>query len=127
MPSRLVALLLLCLAGGPVLQADERVTTGLDTVADFRLKDFRGKQYALSDFKDNKLVVGVFLGTECPLAKLYAPRLARLFEQYESRGVAFVGFNANQQDSLTEIASHARRHGIPFPVLKDLGNPGVTE
>ena len=38
------------------------------------------------------------------------------------KGVSFVGINSNQQDSLTEIAAHARRHGVGFPVLKDLGN-----
>ena len=31
----------------------------------------------------------VFFGTECPLAKLYAPRLAELAAKYEPRGVGF--------------------------------------
>ncbi|MCH5372979.1 MAG: redoxin domain-containing protein, partial [Planctomycetes bacterium] len=63
-----------------------------------------------------------FLGTECPLAKLYGPRLARLCSEYESRGVGFLGVMANSQDSVTEIAAYARRHEIPFPLLKDVGN-----
>ena len=61
-----------------------------------------------------------FLGTECPLAKLYAPRLAALAKEYESRGVVFVGIDANRQDAATEIAAYARQHGIEFPILKDL-------
>jgi peroxiredoxin/mono/diheme cytochrome c family protein len=91
-------------------------------VHDFSLPDYRGKKYSLSDFRDSKFVVGIFLGTECPLAKLYAQRLERLSEKYEPNGVTFVGFYANQQDSLTEIASFARRNSIDFPLLKDLGN-----
>ncbi len=91
-------------------------------VAPFELRDYRGKLYTLSDFVDSKYVVAVFLGTECPLAKLYAPRLAKLSDEFSSQGVSFVGINSNQQDSLTEIAAHARRHGVGFPVLKDLGN-----
>ncbi|HEY2412511.1 MAG TPA: redoxin domain-containing protein [Pirellulaceae bacterium] len=91
-------------------------------VASFTLADFRGKQHQLSDFSDQKLIVVAFLGTECPLAKLYGPKLAKLADEYSSRGVAFIGINANQQDSLTEIAAYARQHGIEFPLLKDLEN-----
>jgi len=103
------------------VQAAESAPVG-QKVEDFTLKDYRGKTHSLSDFDKSKLVVVAFLGTECPLAKLYAARLAALAEDYAARGVAFVGINANRQDSITEIASHARVHGIDFPVLKDLGN-----
>ncbi|GIW79806.1 MAG: thiol-disulfide isomerase [Gemmatales bacterium] len=90
--------------------------------APFELKDYRGKRYTLDSFKDYKILVVAFLGTECPLAKLYGSRLAKLADEFEKRGVGFVGINSNTQDSITEIAAHARRHGIKFPVLKDLGN-----
>ena len=87
-----------------------------------QLKDYRGRDYSLSDFKDQKLVVVAFLGTECPLAMLYGPRLAELAGRFESRGAAFVGVNANSQDSLAEIAAYARTHKIEFPILKDLNH-----
>src|SRR5262249_14434814 len=58
--------------------------------------------------------------TECPLAKLYAPRLVELAKQYGPKGVVFLGLDSNRQDSVTEIASYARIHGIEFPILKDL-------
>jgi peroxiredoxin len=86
----------------------------------FQLQDFRGKEHTLADYRDSKLVVIAFLGTECPLAKLYGPRLASLAERYEPQGVSFIGINANVQDSLTEIAAYARVHGIHFPILKDV-------
>ena len=47
-------------------------------VDDFTLQDFRGKSHSLAELKDAKLVVVAFLGVECPLSKLYAPRLAEL-------------------------------------------------
>lgn len=103
------------------LHADEGETKER-SVVDFRLKDYRGKEHALADFRDNQFVVGIFLGTECPLAKLYGSRVAELSKQFGPRGVAFVGFISNQQDSITEISSYARRHAIEFPVLKDLKN-----
>ena len=91
-------------------------------ISSFRLKDYRGKVHDLSDFKESKFVVAIFLGTECPLAKLYAPRLVELHNEFSAQGVSFVGINSNQHDSITEIAGHARRHGIQFPILKDLRN-----
>ncbi|NOZ38698.1 MAG: redoxin domain-containing protein [Planctomycetes bacterium] len=90
-------------------------------VDSFTLKDFRGKTHSLDDIKSPWIVVA-FLGTECPLAKLYGPRLMALQEKYEPLGVSFLAINANLQDSVTEIAAYARIHGIEFPILKDLGN-----
>lgn len=90
--------------------------------APFTLHDYRGKEVALADFQKSKLVVVAFLGTECPLVRLYGSRLAELAQEYEPKGVAFVGINANVQDSITEMAAYARRHNIGFPILKDTGN-----
>ena len=39
--------------------------------------------------------------------------------EYGPKGVAFVGIDANQQDSLLEIGHYVRVHKIDFPVLKD--------
>lgn len=91
-------------------------------IDDFTLRDYHGQLHSLSDYGESKLVVVVFMGTQCPLAKLYSPRLAQLSDEFAPRGVQFVGVFPNRQDSVTEIASHARRHGITFPLLKDLGN-----
>jgi peroxiredoxin len=91
-------------------------------VDEFRLQDYRGKWHALSDYKDKQVVVLAFLGTECPLAKLYGPRLSALAQRYESVGVTFLAVNANRQDSVTDISLYARDHNIHFPVLKDVAN-----
>ncbi|MFP6762161.1 MAG: redoxin domain-containing protein [Planctomycetaceae bacterium] len=92
------------------------------TVHEFAARDYRGRKHQLSDYAASPVVVLVFIGTECPLAKLYAPRLAALHRKFKSDGVTFLGINSNRQDSMTEISAHARRHGIQFPVLRDSGN-----
>ena len=102
-------------------EATDRQTSLGRQVTPFTLKDFRGKTHSLDDL-ESPVVVVAFLGTECPLAKLYGPRLAKLYEQYESQGVTFLAINANVQDSITEIAAYARTHKIEFPILKDLEN-----
>ena len=64
----------------------------------------------------------IFLGTECPVARLAGPRLAELAARYRDQGVAFVGIDSNAQDSLADIAHYAKEHKITFPILKDPGN-----
>jgi peroxiredoxin len=91
------------------------------TIEPFRLQDFRGAWHALDDWSDRKGLVVVFLGVECPLCRLYGPRLAELAAEYEGRGVTFIGVDSNQQDSLGEIAHYAQEHRIDFPLLKDPG------
>lgn len=84
----------------------------------FALQDYLGARHELAQWAESKAVVVVFLGCECPLAKLYGPRLAELAARYPE--VQFLGVNANQQDSLQEIAHYAQKHQIEFPILKDV-------
>lgn len=88
----------------------------------FSLKDFQGKEYTLDSFKEQKLLVIVFVNAECPLAKLYGPKLAAMDKEYGTKGVAFIAADPNAQDGITKIAAFARTHQITFPVLKDLNN-----
>jgi peroxiredoxin len=96
--------------------ADSRVGA---TIGGFTLQDALGAKHSLAELHDKRAVVVVFLGTECPLAKLYGSRLAELDAEYRAKGVAILGIDANQQDSLLEIGHYVRAHKIEFPVLKD--------
>ncbi len=92
-------------------------------VADFSLPDVRtGKPVALADFKDRKAMVVVFLGTACPINNSYAPRLAELAKLYDAKGVQFLAINSNRIDSAKDVAEHAKKYELPFPVLKDSAN-----
>jgi peroxiredoxin len=91
----------------------------LDT---FELSNNYGKSIALREFADKPLIVLAFLGTECPLAKLYGPRLNELQEKFAAQGVQVIGVNSNKQDSLTELTAYVHRSQIDFPMLKDVGN-----
>lgn len=97
---------------------DERIGRPIE---DFTLDDFYGQPHHLSDFGDKQLVVVAFLGVDCPMVQQYIPRLITLAEQFQEQ-VAFVGINANQQDSLTEMNAFAESHALTFPLLKDPGN-----
>ncbi|MFN0198178.1 MAG: redoxin domain-containing protein [Planctomycetaceae bacterium] len=92
------------------------------TVGNFTLEDFRGKEVSLNDFADRDVIVIAFIGTECPLAKLYTTRLVQLHAEYNSQSIAFLAIDSNRQDSLAELAAHARNFAVEFPLLKDAGN-----
>ncbi|MFK7818165.1 MAG: redoxin domain-containing protein, partial [Planctomycetaceae bacterium] len=89
------------------------------TFDSLELKDTYGKSHNLSTLGNKKLTVVVFLGTECPLAKLYGPRMRQLAARFADQDVAFIGVNSNVQDSLTEVAAYVNRAKIQFPMLLD--------
>jgi peroxiredoxin/mono/diheme cytochrome c family protein len=115
-----LAAVLVCACTLPTAAA-EKSSIGKQ-ISDFSLRDYHGKPVALGDFADSKLVVVAFLGTDCPLVKLYGPRLDGLAKKYASAGVAFLGINSNRQDQPREIGAFARLHGITIPILKDPDN-----
>jgi peroxiredoxin/mono/diheme cytochrome c family protein len=102
----------------------EPATKDVRKANDFRLEDPRDRGVvSLAELRQkNKAVVLVFLGVECPLSNQFLSVLSDLRGQYAEKGVAFVGINANAQDGRERVAVHARKHEIPFPVVKDPGN-----
>jgi mono/diheme cytochrome c family protein/peroxiredoxin len=89
-------------------------------VADWELPRPDGPTWSLArDGRDARVVVVLFLGTQCPINNLYLPAVADLHKKYGPKGVLFVGINSNQQDDPAAVARHAREYGLPFVVLKD--------
>jgi peroxiredoxin/mono/diheme cytochrome c family protein len=122
-----LALTVLAVAGVLIRKKAGRAAPGAPRVerpvADFALRDVvSGRTVALADSAGKPAVALVFLGIDCPIAELYMPRLAALCRAFEGRGVAFLGVNANAHDAVEEIAAHAQRLGVPFPVLRDERN-----
>ncbi len=119
--SILALLAIACASGASARAADVRPVPLGKAVGDFTLNDALGAKRSLAEWKDRRAVVVVFLGTECPLAKLYGKRLGDLDREYAPKGVQIVGINSNQQDTLQELLGYGRKHDIDFPLLKDAG------
>ncbi|MDP6444318.1 MAG: redoxin domain-containing protein [Pirellulaceae bacterium] len=68
-----------------------------------------------------KWKVVCFLGSECPLARLYGARLQKLAAEFRSDGVQLVGVNSNRQDSPADIERYLEKHRLTFPIIKDVG------
>ncbi|MBD54125.1 MAG: thiol-disulfide isomerase [Rhodopirellula sp.] len=91
-------------------------------ISPFTLDNCYGRAVSLDTFTNKKAIVVAFLGTECPLAKLYGPRLEKLQQTFGTDDVAIIGINSNKQDSLSEVLAYSHRHKISFQMLKDLRN-----
>ncbi|HEY1783997.1 MAG TPA: redoxin domain-containing protein, partial [Pirellulales bacterium] len=68
---------------------------------------------------DDELLVVAFIGSECPLARLYGPRLTEIDQLAD---VAVVGVNPNYQDSPADVERFRRQYHAEFPIVKDVGN-----
>ncbi|HUQ71660.1 MAG TPA: redoxin domain-containing protein, partial [Planctomycetaceae bacterium] len=107
---------------GAVCGAEAISRAELQTVSAFQLVDAAGKVTEVAPQTDRQLIVIGFLGTECPLARHYGPRLSQLAEEFSKRNVRFIGVNSNSQDSQQDVSAFADEFRIAFPILKDPGN-----
>jgi len=118
-----LACLLLLFAAAPTVAGTAEAPRGVGhTVKAFELKDLQGVTHTLAEMEKAPAVVVTFLGVECPLAKLYAPRLTELAQEFSQQGVVFLAIDANAQDSLAEMTHFARTYHLSIPFLKDPGN-----
>ena len=62
-------------------------------VDSFRLTDHQGKEWTNDDFRGSNATVYAFIGTQCPLAKMYSTKLVEIEKQYRD--------DLNQMHTLT--------------------------
>jgi peroxiredoxin/mono/diheme cytochrome c family protein len=99
--------------------APHKMSTSKDRLTHFALKDTKGATRTLREFDNKRVIVLLFIGTECPMANSYMEPLAQMAGRYGAKGVQFLAVNANLDDDLDKVARHAKEYRIPFPVLKD--------
>jgi thiol-disulfide isomerase/thioredoxin len=99
----------------------------------FKLPGVDGRDHALNDFKDAKLLLVVFTCNHCPTAQAYESRIAQLHADYKDRGVALVAISPNDDqavrldelgytdvgDSFTDMKLRAEERKFEFPYLYD--------
>lgn len=91
---------------------------------DFRLPNIDGAQVSLGDLAGGKALVVMFICNHCPFVKHIAGQLAKLHEDYQPKGVHFVGISSNDitthpEDSPEAMKGEARAQGYRFPYLYD--------
>lgn len=112
---------------------------GLKTLAigaaapDFDLPGVDGKNHALKDFADKRLLLVVFTCNHCPTAQAYEQRILKLHADYRDKGVALVAISPNDAaavrldelgytdvgDSFEDMKLRAKERQFTFPYLYD--------
>lgn len=63
--------------------------------------------------------VVLFLSVKCPCSNSYNERITGLAKRFAGKPVRIVGVYPNTDETVTEIAAHARRNGFTFPIFRD--------
>ncbi len=122
--------------------ADTPQTLALGSTApDFNLPGVDGRDWALKNFADAKILAIVFTCTHCPTAQYYEERIKKIVTDYKSKGVAVVGIMPNDpksvrldelgwtdlSDSFDEMKIRAKDRAYNFPYLYDGDTEAVSK
>ncbi|TWU25574.1 thioredoxin family protein [Bythopirellula polymerisocia] len=91
---------------------------------DFSLVNVDGTTVSLGDFSGAPALLVMFICNHCPFVKHVADELARLGQDYKSKGAAIVAINSNDvanypADSPEQMVAEAEDRGYVFPYLYD--------
>ena len=91
---------------------------------DFNLPDPSGKLYTLNDFSEARALLIIFMCNHCPFVIHLRQALSSFASEYQARGLAVVGINANDitnrpDDSPEMMAEEIKLAGYTFPYLFD--------
>ncbi len=99
----------------------------------FRLPGVDGREHALSDYAQAKVLVVLFTCNHCPTAQAYEARVAKFHQDYKDKGVALVSISPNDPlavrldelgytdlgDSFEDMKVRAKDHRYTYPYLYD--------
>ncbi len=83
---------------------------------DFRLKSEDGKEYRLSDFRGQVVVLN-FWATWCPPCRYEMPSLERARLKVEGQGIVILAVNVGEDE--TTVFAFTGRYRVKFPLLLD--------
>lgn len=107
-PHFLVAISLLCLGSAPVVPAQSQALAS----------DLEGKSFDPFRAAQGKVVVLIFVRTDCPISNRYAPTIQQLRTRYESQAAFFLVY-PDKKETADSIRKHTREFGYTFPALRD--------
>jgi peroxiredoxin len=91
---------------------------------DFNLPGIDGQDHSLDSYKDEKVLVLVFMCNHCPYVQGIIQRLISLQDKFKDKGVKFVGINANDSENYSEdgfdkMSEYAKDWDLNFDYLRD--------
>jgi len=106
-----------------VLLKSELVLKNGDNAPDFELLGIDDRKHSISDFKDYKGMLVVFMCNHCPYVQAKTTALVEIYEKFKGK-VAMIGINSNDpanypDDSFENMKKFAKERGIGFTYLVD--------
>src|SRR5829696_4054375 len=92
------------------------------TIEDFTLPDVSGQERTLKSLAGKNGTVLLFIAVQCPVSNAYNERMEKLAADYQAKGIAVIGINANAAEDAAAVKVHAAEHKLSFPILKDPAN-----
>ncbi len=105
----IIILMIACYGEAPI---------GPEILPDLRLKEFKGKERMLSNYKFSVLIVN-FWATWCEPCKEEIPYLNSLYNKYKDKGVLIIGITEDDEESVDKFAKSVP---INYPIMLDDGN-----
>ena len=91
-------------------------------VHNFRLKNLSNRITSFNSLKGETLTVIDFWATWCKPCEKSLPKLVQLSNEFEDKGVNFVGISIDGPRNLAKVKPFARSLGVKYPVLLDLNS-----
>jgi peroxiredoxin len=107
-----------------VRTASTMLDLGIDA-PDFELIDVVSNQtISLANFSDSKALLVMFISVHCPFVKHVQKELAKIGQDYVSKGLGMIAISANDiekypDDSPENLKNLAQSEGFNFPVCHD--------
>ena len=99
-----------------------RQSKNIDSIS---LEKTNGESQSVGTISHKPYLAIIFLGTECPLAKIYLPQIGTIAEGYQDLADV-IGVNSNSQDTLKEVNTFVESNKISFPMYRDPGGQLAT-
>jgi thiol-disulfide isomerase/thioredoxin len=104
-----------------------------DSAPDFSLLGVDGKTYSLADFKDDRVLIVIFMSNHCPVSHAAETRFIPFVASLKGKGVGVIAINPNSMeglrldelayskygDSYEDMKLYAKERGFNFPYVYD--------
>jgi len=85
------------------------------------LPDVDGRQHDLKAMLEGKVGLIIYWSVSCPHCRKFMPQLLELARRYDGNPFVLLHVNGDGQAMAPAAAAYAKEHGLPQPVLLDVG------
>ena len=92
---------------------------GEDRLLPFKGMSLAGKPLDMEQVIGKRPVMLIFWASWCPSCRVEVPKINKLAEKYQGRGMDFIAINVGHNDSVERAQAFANKNGMTYPILFD--------